>query len=289
LFLQLALNGIFLGGVYALIAVGLTLIFGVMRVVNFTHGELVMVGMYMAFLLYQAFGLDPYVSLFIVPVFMFLLGLIMQKLVVSRTIGAPHEVQIFTTVGLGLIISNGILAAFKGDYRSVPTSYSTDTVMLGQIIIGVPQLVTFIISAIITAILFIFVRYTYTGKAIRATTQNRVSAVLMGISIQRIYLITFGIGSAMCGVAASLLIPIYPAYPSIGDTYELIAFVVVVLGGLGSLPGALIGGVLIGFIESISAYYIDPGWKQAVYFVIFILVLVLRPQGLFGQRGAENL
>jgi branched-chain amino acid transport system permease protein len=289
MFLQLSINGILLGGAYALISVGLTLIFGVMRVVNFTHGELVMVGMYMAFLLYHGFGIDPYVSLFIVPIFMFLLGMLLQKLVVSRTIGAPHEVQIFTTVGLGLILSNGMLALFKGDYRSVSTTYSTDTIHIGQIIFGIPQLVTFLISALITGALFVFLRYTYTGKAIRATTQNRASATLMGINIERIYLITFGIGSAMCGVASTLLIPMSPTYPAIGDTYELIAFVVVVLGGLGSIPGALIGGVLIGIIESLTAFYIDPGWKQAVYFVIFILILVLRPQGLFGQRGAESL
>lgn len=287
--LQLSINGVLLGSAYALIAIGLTLIFGVMRIVNFSHGELVMVGMYLVFFLYKIFGLDPYVSIFIVPVLLFLFGLILQKLVVSRVIGASHEVQIFTTVGLGLILSNGILALFKGDYRSVPTSYSSETVNLGSIIIGIPQLVTFLVTSLITIVLFIFLKYTLTGKAIRATTQNRMSATLMGINIKEIYLITFGIGAGLSGIASALLMPIYPTYPSIGDNYELIAFVIVVLGGLGSIPGAYIGGILIGLIESISAFYIDVGWKQAIYFVIFILILVLRPQGFFGHKGSEIL
>lgn len=287
--LQLVISGILLGGIYALIAIGLTLIFGVMRVVNFTHGDLVMIGMYLTYLLYKGFGLDPYVSLLIVPAALFLIGVVLHKLVVHRVIGAPHEVQIFATVGLSMVMSNAILVYFKGDYRSVQTAYSTETVQAGPIILGYPQVIAFIISAVMTLVFFLFLKYTYTGKAIRATTQNRMSATLMGIDVRRIYLMTFAIGAALAGIAAVLLMPIYPAYPSVGEAYLLIAFVVVILGGLGSIPGALLGALIIGIVETLSAYYIGSGWKQAAYFVIFILVLIFRPQGLFGQRGAENL
>ncbi|KWW96743.1 branched-chain amino acid ABC transporter permease [Hydrogenibacillus schlegelii] len=287
--LQLTVSGILLGGIYALIAVGLTLIFGVMRIVNFTHGDLVMLGMYLTYLLYKGFGLDPYISLFIVPLALFFIGVLIQKLVVQRVVGRPHEVQIFATVGLSMMLSNAVLAYFKGDYRSVQTTYSTDTIQIGPVFLGVPQIVAFGISAVITLVLFLFLKFTYTGKAIRATTQNRISATLMGIDVRRVYTMTFAIGSALAGIAAVLLMPLYPTYPSIGEAYLLIAFVVVVLGGLGSIPGALVGALIIGVVETVSAYYLGSGWKQAAYFVIFILVLIMRPQGLFGQRGAEQL
>jgi len=282
--LQLFVSGILLGGVYALVSIGLTLIFGVLDVVNFAHGEFLMIGMYAVFWFCTLLHIDPYVSLLLVAPLLFFIGLFVGRTVIRQTIGAPSSVQIFATVGLSLILMNGALVLWKADFRSVPTSYGSGALTLGPVFIGYPQLMSFIGALVFSAMLFPFLRYTYLGKAIRATAQDRRAAMLMGIDIQKIYIFTFGIGIALVGIASSLLAPIYSIYPGIGAQFVLVAYVAVVLGGLGNIPGAILGSLIIGITETFSGFFISPGWRQAIYYAVFILVLIFRPQGLFGQK-----
>ena len=282
--LQLLVSGILLGGVYALVSIGLTLIFGVLDVVNFAHGEFLMIGMYAVFWICTLLHIDPYVSLLLVPPLLFFIGLFVGRTVIRQTIGAPSSVQIFATVGVSLILMNGALVLWKADFRSVPTAYASGVLTLGPVFIGYPQLMSFIGSLVFSAMLFPFLRYTYLGKAIRATAQDRRAAMLMGIDIQKIYIFTFGIGIALVGIASSLLAPIYSIYPGIGAQFVLVAYVAVVLGGLGNIPGAILGSLIIGITETFSGFFISPGWRQAIYYAVFILVLIFRPQGLFGQK-----
>jgi branched-chain amino acid transport system permease protein len=281
---QLIVSGLLLGGVYALISIGLTLIFGVLDVVNFAHGEFLMLGMYVAFWLFSLFHLDPYLSLLIVGPLLFLVGLFVGRTVIRPTIGATSAVQIFATVGLSLIMMNGALVLWKADFRSVPTTYGSGTLALGPIFIGYPQLISFLGAIVFSAMLFPFLKYTYLGKAIRATAQERRAAMLMGIDIQKIYVFTFGIGIGLVGIASALLAPIYSIFPSVGSHFVLVAYVAVVLGGLGSVPGAILGSLIIGITETFSGFFISPGWRQAIYYAVFILVLIFRPQGLFAQK-----
>ncbi|GAX90150.1 branched-chain amino acid ABC transporter permease [Effusibacillus lacus] len=285
IFLQLLASGLLLGGIYVLVSVGLTLVFGVMKIVNFAHGDFLMLGMFGAFFLFQLLGVHPYVSMFIMALLLFALGIVFYKLIVGRTIGRPHVVQIFAFIGLSVALQNLALVLFSADFRGINMPLSSAVISLGPIHIGVPLLVAFLIAAVITVLLFLFLHYTYVGKAIRAASQDRFSATLMGVSNSKIYMLTFAIGIGLLGVAGSLLIPIYSVYPTVGEQFALIAFVVVVLGGLGSLPGAVIGGLLIGVIETLSSYFIAPSMKQLVYFTVFILILILRPNGLLGRPG----
>jgi branched-chain amino acid transport system permease protein len=282
--LQLFISGILLGGVYALVSIGLTLIFGVLDVVNFAHGEFLMIGMYTVFWLCTFLHMDPYLSLLLVAPLLFFMGLLVGRTVIRQTIGAPSSVQIFATVGVSLILMNGALVLWKADFRSVSTPYGSGALALGPVFIGYPQLISFVGAIVFSAMLFPFLRYTYIGKAIRATAQDRKAAMLMGIDIQKIYVFTFGIGIALVGIASALLAPIYSIYPGIGAQFVLVAYVAVVLGGLGNIPGAILGSVIIGITETFSGFFISPGWRQAIYYAVFILVLIFRPQGLFGQK-----
>ncbi len=285
---QVAVSGILLGGVYALISIGLTLIFGVLRVINFAHGEFLMVAMYATYWLFHLYGLDPYVSIIVVTALLFVLGLLTQTVIIRPILNAPSSMQIFATVGLSIVFQNAALLIWKGDYRSVETAYSKAVLNVGPLLVGVSRLVAFLVALAITVGIFLFLKRTYVGKAIRCTAQDRTAALLMGINTNRIYLITFAIGTALVGIAGALLIPIYPTFPTVGAYFVLIAFVVVVLGGLGNMTGALLGGLIIGLVEAFSGFYV-PAYKEAVYFVVFILVLLVRPTGLFGVAGAEEV
>lgn len=285
---QVAVSGLLLGGVYALISIGLTLIFGVMRVVNFAHGEFLMIAMYATFWLFQLYGLDPYVSIFIVTAVLFLIGVLTQATIVRPILRGSSSMQIFATVGLSIVLQNAALLVWKGDYRSVDTAYSRAVLSIGPLQVGVSRLTAFLVALAITVALFYFLKKTYMGKAIRCVAQNRTAALLMGINISRINMITFGIGTALVGVAGAVLMPIYPAFPTVGTYFVLIAFVVVVLGGMGNVTGAFLGGLIIGLVEAFSGFYV-PALKEAVYFVVFIAVLLIRPTGLFGVVGAEEV
>jgi branched-chain amino acid transport system permease protein len=282
--IQLIVSGILIGGVYALISIGLTMIYGVLDVVNFAHGEFLMLGMYVTFWLFAFLHLDPYVSLLIVAPLLFFIGLFVGRTVIRPIIGSPASVQIFATVGVSLILTNGALVLWKADFRSIPTSYGSFAIALGPIFIGYPQLMSFIGALLVSALLFLLLKYTYLGKAIRATAQNRRAAMLMGINIQKIYVFTFGIGIGLVGIASALLAPIYSIFPTLGTQFVVVAFVAVVLGGLGSVPGAILGSLIIGLTETFSGFFISPGWRQAISYAVFILVLIFRPQGLIAQK-----
>jgi branched-chain amino acid transport system permease protein len=279
---QSLVSGILMGGIYALVSIGLTLIFGVMNVVNFAHGEFLMISMYLTYWVFHYLGLDPYLAIFIVTPLLFLFGVLIQRYIIHYLIEAEHFTQIFATVGLSIALSNTALFLWKADYRVIKTSYSTSVIEIFGIVASYPRLVSFAMAIVVTLFLFLFLKYTYMGKAIRATAQDNQGARLMGVNIRRVYVLTFGIGSACVGVAGALLMPIYYAFPSVGTHFVLTAFVVVVLGGMGNITGAFWGGLTIGVIESFSGFFIAPELKEAVYFTIFILVLLLKPSGLFG-------
>jgi len=283
LFLQSALSGILVGGVYALIGIGLTMIFGVMRVINFAHGDLLMLGMYLTWLIFTNLGLDPYVSLVITAPLLFLWGAFLQKVFINRVLGALPQNQILLTIGLGLMMSNAVMLIFTSDYQILTTSYSSSSFDLLGLSVSQPLLYSFLVTVGITAALFWFLSKTDTGQAIRATAQDRDAAQLMGINVKRMSVLAMGLGTALAGTAGALLAPTYYIFPQVGGPFTLKAFVVVVLGGMGSIVGATLGGVLIGVTESLSAVYIASGLKELVVYVLFLLVLLFKPAGLLGK------
>jgi branched-chain amino acid transport system permease protein len=285
-FLQSLLSGILVGGVYALIGIGLTIIFGVMRVINFAHGDLLMLGMYLTWLIFTYLGLDPYVSLVLTAPILFLWGALLQKVFINRVLGALPQNQILLTIGLGLIMSNAMMLLFTSDYRILTTSYSSSSMNLLGLSISQPLLYSFLVTAGITAALFWFLQTTDTGQAIRATAQDRDAAQLMGINVKRMSVLAFGLGTALAGTAGALLAPTYYIFPQVGGPFTLKAFVVVVLGGMGSIVGATLGGVLIGVTESLGAVYVASGLKELVVYVLFLLILLFRPAGLLGKSKA---
>jgi branched-chain amino acid transport system permease protein len=281
--IQLIINGLLLGGIYALISIGLTLIFGVVEIINFAHGEFLMLSMYGSYWLFQLYGVDPYVSLLMVIPTFFLIGWAVQRIIIQPIIDAPPLNQIFATVGVSLVLQNVALFLWKADYRTVRTAYSGLSLKTAGLMISFPRLVAFFLALALIAGLLTFLKRTYTGKAIRAIAQQRRAAMLMGIDINRMYKVAFGIGIACVGAAGAMLIPIYYTFPTVGGLFVLIAFVVVILGGYNSLIGALVGGLIIGVVEAFSGFFLSPHLKEAVYFVIFILILLFRPTGLFGR------
>lgn len=288
--MQVLISGLMLGGIYAMVSMGLTMIFGVVRVINFAHGEFLMIAMYLVYWLNVMLGMDPYISILItVPVF-FVFGVFVQRVLIQPIQEAPATIKIFSTLGLGLVLSNLALMLWHADYRSVKVSYSTAVFKISELSISVPRLVAFIFALLVAVFMYSFLTKTDLGKQIRAVSQNRQAALLMGVNVRKIYMIAFGIGSALVGLAASLLMPMYFVYPSIGLLFGLIAFVVVVLGGLGNMYGAFLGGLIIGLVEALAGAYVDPALKEVFYFVIFILILLLKPSGLISMgRGSEEV
>ena len=281
--IQLIINGLLLGGMYALISIGLTLIFGVLEIINFAHGEFLMLSMFASFWLFQLYGIDPYLSLLIILPLFFLIGLAIQRAIIQPILNAPPLNQIFMTVGLSMVLQNLALFVWRADYRTVKTAYSALTLKTSGLMISFPRLVAFILAMGVIGALLIFLKKTYTGKAIRALAQERRAAMLVGINVYRTYQIAFGIGIACVGAAGAILMPVYFVFPSVGALFVLIAFVVVILGGYNSLTGALIGGLIIGVVEAFSGFFISPHLREAISFVIFILILLFRPRGLFGR------
>jgi branched-chain amino acid transport system permease protein len=286
---QLGISTVLLGGIYALVAVGVTLIFGVMRVVNFAHGEFLMLGMYFAFWPFVWWHLDPYLVVIVsLPVF-FGVGLLVYALVMRGVIRASHNVQIFTTVGLSTVLQSAALVAWTGDFRAIRPWHSSVVIKIASTAFNLSQVVAFLIAILLTVAIFAFMRWTHTGRVMRATAQDREAATLMGIDTDRVYKLTFGIAIAAVGAAGVLVAPLYSIYPTAGLQFVLIAFIVVVLGGLGDMLGALIGSLIVAAVEVVGSYFFGSAWKEVVYFLLFIGVLLFRPAGLFGQRGAETL
>jgi branched-chain amino acid transport system permease protein len=282
-FLQSLLSGVLVGGVYALIGIGLTIIFGVMRVINFAHGDLLMVGMYLTYFIFSLLHIDPFVSILVSIPLMFLFGAFLQKAFINRVLGALPQNQILLTIGLGLIMSNTAMLLFTSDYRILTTSYSSGSVKIWGLSVSEPLFISFVITAAITAFLYWFLLETDTGQAIRATAQDREAAQLMGINVKRMSVIAFGLGAALSGTAGALVSPTYYIFPQVGSAFTLKAFVIVVLGGMGSILGATLGGIVIGATESLAAAYISSGLKELVVYVLFLLVLLFRPAGLLGK------
>ncbi|GAC1536341.1 MAG: branched-chain amino acid ABC transporter permease [Myxococcales bacterium] len=286
IFAQSLISGLLIGGVYALVGIGLTIIFGVMRIINFAQGEFLMIGMYLTYFLFHLFGIDPFVSIAITLPLMFLFGALLQLTLVNRVLDALPQNQILLTIGIGLVISNVTMMLFTSDYKILTTSYSSGSVRIGGISVSQPLAVSFAITVAITAALYWFLLRTDTGQAIRATAQDRDAARLMGVDVRRMSVIAFGIGSALAGAAGGLIAPTYYIFPQVGSTFTLKAFVVVVLGGMGSIVGATLSGLIIGTAESLGAAYLSSGMKEVVVYVLFLLVLLLKPAGLLGKTKA---
>ncbi|HYA87376.1 MAG TPA: branched-chain amino acid ABC transporter permease [Nitrospirota bacterium] len=282
IFLQSLISGILIGGVYALIGIGLTIIFGVMRIINFAHGDLLMLGMYATYFLFSLLHIDPFVSIVIIIPLMFLFGAFLQTVFINRALNALPQNQILLTIGMGLVMSNSIMLAFTSDYRILSTTYSSSSVTVMGISISEPLVYSFIVTAAITAVLYWFLYRTDMGQAVRATAQDREAAQLMGINVKRMSVLAFGIGTALAGTAGALISPTYYIFPQVGSVFTLKAFVITVLGGMGSIFGAMLGGVLIGVAESVGGVYLGSGWKDVIVFVLFLLVLLFKPSGLLG-------
>ena len=282
--IQLIIQGILLGGIYGLIAMGLSLIFGVMGVINFAHGQFMVIAMYLSYWIFVLLGLDPYLSLVIVAAAVFLLGYVIQSNLVNRILDYPEAIQVLPLVSLGLILENIALLLWGPDPRSPQTALGLETLWIGEIMIDVSRLIAFLLAFVITALIFLFLKRTDIGKSIRAASDNRMGAILVGIDVDRIYNFSFGLGAATTAAAGVLLLPIMPISPHIGHDFTLTAFIVVILGGMGNLIGALVGGLILGIAESASTLFLPATLKHAVSFGILIIIMLFRPQGLFGGK-----
>lgn len=280
---QLVVSGILAGLLFALIAIGLTLIYGVMDVVNFAHGEFLMIAMYLTFGL-SLIGFAPIMALPIVAVALFLFGAVTYRLFIRRLLLGPPEATIFGTFGLLVLFQGSAQFFLKSDYRSVQSGWFTGTVHVGSMNLGEPQIVAGIGALVITGALFLFIEYTATGRAMRATAEDRVTATLMGINVESMNLLAFAIGTACVGAAGALLMLTYQAYPRVGAEFALTAFVVVALGGFGSIAGALVGAILVGLVEVLGGFYLSPALKMIPVYVLYLAVVLVRPQGLLGRR-----
>jgi len=285
---QLVISGLLIGSIYALMSMGLTLIFGVLRVVNFAHGEFLMIAMYGVWAFSRLLGVNPYFAAVAVVPAMFLFGALVYQLVIGSALDKPHLVVVFATMGLSIFLQNVALMAMTADLRDVPPIFAR-SIPVGHVFIKGELLLGFIVTLCCTFALQWVIKHTLLGKAIRATVQDGEAAKLMGIAVPRIFLITFATGSALVGLAACVMVPLFSVFPTVGLNFVLIAFVIVVLGGMGSIEGALLGGFCVGVVQSVSAYYIAPAFGQLFFFLLFLLVMIFRPNGLFGQKGAATL
>ena len=285
-FFQSLVNGILTGTLYAMIGVGLTVIFGVMRIINLAHGDMVMLGMFGAYWSYTLWNIDPFVSALLWVPLLFLAGMLAYRFLLKAIIPGGELNTLLYTAGLSLLIANLALFAWTGDYRTLNLAYAEVPLRPFGIAVPVPLAIAFGLAVLITVALYFFLARTDTGRAVRATSQNAEAAALMGINVENISMITFGLGAALAAAAGVLLVPSLYLYPTVGEILIVKCFVIVVLGGLGSVPGAIAGGILLGVVESYGAVYVSVAYKDTIGFIIFLLVLLFRPQGLFGARQA---
>jgi branched-chain amino acid transport system permease protein len=281
---QAVINGLLIGGIYALVSIGVTLIFGVVKIVNFAQGEFVMIGMYISFFLATQFGIDPVVSLIVSMPALFIIGVLVQHFLIRRVLGLNDMPQIFLTFALSLLILNVSLMLFTANYRTVHTWYSDAAFHIGPLYVPVAKLIAFVLAMVFSGILWLFLRATDLGKAMRAAAQNRDVAQLMGINPDRVFAVAFGVALALAGAAGSLLMPFYPAYPMVGQVFVLMAFVAVVLGSLGNVIGALVASLMMGVAESLGIQFIGADSGLIVVFMLLLITLALRPSGLGGRR-----
>ena len=284
LVLQGLLSGLLFGGVYSLMAVGLTLIFGVMRVVNFAHGDMMVWGMYLSYLLATRAGIDPYLSFVVCAAALFALGLLVQRGLVDRVIDAPHEMQILLMLGVALVLENLALVAFGPEPTRVRSPLGAATLWLGPVFVDIARLVTFVVAVLLTAALALVLYRTTLGRTIRAAADNTYGARVVGIDVRRVYAVAFGVGAACVGAAGALVSSILPFQPPTGLSLSVTSFNIVIIGGMGSLLGAFIGGLLVSVAESLGAVFLTPSLKELVSFSLLIVILLVRPAGLFGKR-----
>lgn len=281
---QAVVDGLLIGGIYALVSIGVTLIFGVVKIVNFAQGEFVMIGMYISFFLAAHVGLDPIASLVVSMPALFVVGLLVQRFLIRRVLGLGDMPQIFLTFALSLLLMNLAVLLFTANYQTVKTSYTDSAFQIGPLYIGVAHLIAFVLAMLLSAALEVFLRSTDLGKAMRAAAQNREVAMLMGVNPDRVFGVAVGLSLALAGAAGSLIMPFYSVYPRVGQVFVLMAFVAVVLGTLGNVRGALIAGLMMGIAESLGIQFIGADSGMIVVFAMLLLTLAVRPSGLFGGR-----
>jgi branched-chain amino acid transport system permease protein len=285
IYLNVAVSGLLTGLVYGLMALGLSVIFGVVRVVNFAHGEMMTIAMYLAIVLFNALGLDPLVIAAPIAAVLFALGYALQAGVINPFIKRPEYSQFILLVAMALIIVNALLIAFGPDARGVQTSYSYDSFAAGSLIVDATKVYAAGATVIVAAALFAFFRFTSVGKAIRACADNYTGALVVGLNVKRLYALTFGLGAACVGAAGSMLVLLVDVTPALGPAYTLLGFIIVITGGLGSMAGALLGGLLIGLTEALAGLLFSPSAKSMFSFGLLVLVLLFRPQGLLGRSA----
>ncbi|MFM8557346.1 MAG: branched-chain amino acid ABC transporter permease [Betaproteobacteria bacterium] len=287
LYLQVLLNGLVLGGLFACIAAGFSLVWGVLNVINILHGSFIVLGAYAAWYAYGILGIHPFLSIILVAPLFFALGYAIQSLLLNRVIAAPVLLTLTLTFGLDLMLSNAMLAAFKADFRKLVLDPPLGLLSIGNIVVPVDRLAAMALALLLTLLLYLVLSRSRTGRAIVAVRMDREAASLMGVNVSRTYAITFGIGALMAGVAGPLIAMIFPISPLTGPVYLGKAFVVCVLGGLGSVPGAMVGGLVLGVVESFAALWFGPEHAITVSFALLIAMLVFRPTGLIGRKGYE--
>jgi branched-chain amino acid transport system permease protein len=286
LVVQGVLSGILFGGVYSLMAVGLTLIFGVMRVVNFAHGDMMVWGMYLAYVLAARAGVDPYVSFVVCALALFVLGFLVQRGLVDRIVSAPHEMQILLMLGVALVLENLALVLFGPEPTRVRSPLGAAAIWIGPVFVDVARLVTFVVAVALTLVLWAFLFKTDLGRTVRAAADNTYGALVIGADVRRVYAVAFGIGAACVGAAGALVSPILPFQPSTGLSLSVASFHIVIIGGMGSLLGAFVGGLLVSLAESLGAVFLKPSLKELFSFSLLVVILLFRPAGLFGRRAS---
>jgi len=280
--LAAAINGLLIGGIYTLVASGLTLIYGVLHIINFAHGSMLMLAMFGVFFLLNKAGVDPYAALLVMVPAMFALGYLLYRGIIGRFSSGKDENILLITLGLSILIENLALMFFKGDTRTISVAYSDKMVELGPLLVSLPKIISFVAAMVLCGVLGLWMQRSDTGKAIRAVAKERMGARLVGIDVDRVFAVSYGIGLATLGAAACLLMPIFYVSPPIGHVFVIVAFTVVVLGGMGSFLGAVVGGLLVGLTESFGGLFLGESLGQIGISLIFILILLLRPSGLFG-------
>ena len=284
IYLQTLINGLFLGGIYSLVAMGLTLIYGVMVLVNFAHGEFLMIGLYLTFWTFTLFQIDPYVALPLIALILFIFGAFTQRVLIQPLLKAPSLNQILATMGLSIFLIGSVQMAWGAQSRNILVPYSPKGFHIAGLVFNYPKLAAFVIAIIVAISLYLFLNRTKTGKAIRAVSQNRKAAQLMGINVNRIFVLTFAIGTGLTGIAGVLISPSQPAYPIVGNAFSLTAFVIVVMGSMGNFIGAFFSSLIIGVAESYGGLFFGSDIRQIVSMGIFILLLLFKPEGLFGRK-----
>ncbi len=283
IFLQSLLNGLVMGSIYALIAAGMTLVFGVMRIINIAHGEFIMIGMYLTYFLNLYLGLDPYLSILVVLPIMFLVGIAFYGLLIKPVVDKPPMNQVMVTIGVSIVLVNFAMFFLTADYRALNLTYFNRSFRLYKVMVGLPQLIAFLGSLGFTAFFYWLLVHTRLGRMIRAVAQNRKAATLMGINVNWVYQLSMGIVACCAGLAGTLVLPIYYVFPEVGGFFLILCFVIIVLGGMGNFIGALIGGIMVGLVEAVGSLFLPGSLPLVATYVLLIVFLLVRPEGLFGE------